>query len=80
MTFEHQWSSHYKENDRLPERRGTYLSEFLIFTRTAKAKAHPLTKHLSMRSIEYFFELYAFILLTSTLVLDIIYTRTKDVN
>ena len=49
MTFEHQWSSHYKENDRLPERRGTYLSEFLIFTRTAKA--HPLTKHWSMRSI-----------------------------
>ena len=41
MTFEHQWSSHYKENDRLPERRGTYLSEFLIFTRTAKA--HPIS-------------------------------------
>ena len=62
MTSEHRWSSHYQENDRLPERRGTYLSEFLIFTRTAKA--HPLTKHyrcvlgFSSRQICHFVERY----------------------
>ena len=51
MTTEHQCSSHYKENDRMPEGRDTYLSEFLMLTRTAQA--HPLTKHLPMRSIVY---------------------------
>ena len=53
MTFEHQWSSHYKENDRLPERRGTYLSEFLIFTRTAKA--HPLPHETLIDAIHRIF-------------------------
>ena len=43
MASEHQWSSHYQENGRLPERRGTYLSEFLIL--------HALQRHIPSRNI-----------------------------